>query len=98
MVRVKHQLPTIKLIDTEPRIQYSPNYCIDIIPKAKSQYRTSLIWYKICTWYYALYSKGSLTRIKVESIKLDCADVTYMVSTIYRVANAEHMLLNGLHT
>ena len=42
MVRVKHQLPTIKIINTKPRIQYSSNYCIDIVPKAKSQYRTSL--------------------------------------------------------
>ena len=30
MVGVKHQLPTIKIIDTEARIQYSPNYRIDI--------------------------------------------------------------------
>ena len=33
MVRVKHQLPTIKIVDTELRIQYSPNYCIDIVMK-----------------------------------------------------------------
>ena len=41
MVRVKHRLPTVKIIDTEPRIQYSPNY--DIVSKAKSQYHTSLL-------------------------------------------------------
>ena len=31
MVRLKHQLLTIKIIDTEPRIQYSPNYRIEIV-------------------------------------------------------------------
>ena len=40
MVRVKHQLPIIKIIDIEPR---TPNYCIDIVSKAKSQYCTSLL-------------------------------------------------------
>ena len=43
MAWIKHWLSTIEIIDTEPRIQYSSNYCIDIVLKAKLQYRTSLL-------------------------------------------------------
>ena len=55
MVRIKHWLSTIEIIDTEPRIQYSPNYRIDIVPKAKSQYRTSLLHICKAIWLDILY-------------------------------------------
>ena len=59
MVKIKHWLSTIEIIDTEPRIQYSPNYRIDIVPKAESQYSTSLP-YIIIIIMYGLFNLCSL--------------------------------------